>query len=249
MDNQELRKPRVRLIDEIRGADVILMLIFHAYYDLVYIFGVRPPRGVAVFMAHLQPVIAMTFIVLAGISCRFSRDNRRRGIRVLCLGLALSAVTLFAIPSEAIYFGILHFMGAAMILFRLLGPLLDKPEPVPGFLTSLLLFLVLYNLPNGTVGFARLVTIPLPASWYAGHALLPLGFGGMGSDYFPLLPWIFLFFAGSYLGVLIERGVFPTFVYRSVCPPLGWLGQKTLWVYMLHQPVIYGVLWLVFARQ
>ena len=33
---------------------------------------------------------------------------------------------------------------------------------------------------------------------------------------------------------------------RSVCPPLGWLGRHSLVLYLLHQPVIYGVLLVVF---
>ena len=33
---------------------------------------------------------------------------------------------------------------------------------------------------------------------------------------------------------------------RSVCPPLGWMGRHSLVLYLLHQPVILGVLTVAF---
>lgn len=66
------------------------------------------------------------------------------------------------------------------------------------------------------------------------------------SDYFPLLPWLFLFWAGYYLHLLVGRKRMEP-LRRSVCPPLGWLGRHSLVLYLLHQPVIFGVLTLVFT--
>ena len=63
---------------------------------------------------------------------------------------------------------------------------------------------------------------------------------------FPLLPWLFLFWAGYYLHPLVGRKRMEP-LRRSVCPPLGWLGRHSLVLYLLHQPVIFGVLTLVFT--
>ena len=85
---------------------------------------------------------------------------------------------------------------------------------------------------------------------YANYFTAYLGFypfGFFSTDYFPLIPWLFLFWAGFYLHHLAERtaqSLRP--LRRSVCPPLGWLGRNSLMLYLLHQPVIYGVLTVVF---
>lgn len=65
------------------------------------------------------------------------------------------------------------------------------------------------------------------------------------TDYFPLLPWLFLFWVGYFLHQLAGRaGMEP--LRRSVCPPLGWMGRHSLVIYLLHQPVILGVLTMTF---
>lgn len=71
----------------------------------------------------------------------------------------------------------------------------------------------------------------------------PAGF--YSSDYFPLLPWLFLFWAGYFLHFCMGRARMEP-LRRSVCAPLGWLGRHSLGIYLLHQPVIYGVLLLLF---
>ncbi len=61
------------------------------------------------------------------------------------------------------------------------------------------------------------------------------------TDYFALLPWLFLFWSGFFLHHLIGRERMEP-LRRSICPALGWLGRHSLVLYLLHQPVIYGVL-------
>lgn len=61
------------------------------------------------------------------------------------------------------------------------------------------------------------------------------------ADYFPVVPWVFLFWCGVFLARLWHPGRGePPVVLRPLCA----VGRNTLLVYMLHQPVIYGVLWV-----
>ena len=62
-----------------------------------------------------------------------------------------------------------------------------------------------------------------------------------GRVVFGLLPWLFLFWAGYYLHKAVGRRRMEP-LRRSVCPPLGWMGRHSLLLYLLHQPVLYGVL-------
>ena len=97
-----------------------------------------------------------------------------------------------------------------------------------------------WNLPGGRLA--------LPQALYASYPTAYLGFmpkSFFSTDYFPLLPWLFLFWAGYFLHHLVGRGRLAP-LRRSVCPPLGWMGRHSLVLYLLHHPVILGVLTAVF---
>lgn len=112
---------------------------------------------------------------------------------------------------------------------------------------TLLLFAATYHTQDG---FWQLGPwqILLPGAWYANLFTAFFGFfprGFFSTDYFPLLPWLFLFWAGYFLHFCMGRARMEP-LRRSVCAPLGWLGRHSLGIYLLHQPVIYGVLLLLF---
>ena len=94
----------------------------------------------------------------------------------------------------------------------------------------------------------RLSGFWLPQTLYANCVTAYFGFYPWwfySTDYFALLPWLFLFWAGYFLYDVVGRQRMEP-LRRSVCPPLGWLGRHSLLLYLLHQPVIYGVLLVVF---
>ena len=233
MNSEQLtiERRRAGLIDELRGLDIIVMTIYHACYDLVFIFGVEVPHYRSFAMPFIQPGIAWLFIVLSGISCRYSRSNVKRGLRTLLLGLGLSVVTILFMPEQAIYFGILHFMGMAMLLFAALRPVLNRIPATAGIVCSLLLFALTLRLPD----------IPNAPLW-----LMPLGFGGMGADYFPLAPNFFLYLAGSFAGVYVAAGRLPEWFYTTRFKILAATGRRTIIIYLLHQPILMGIFTLIF---
>lgn len=246
MSGETANNPRVHLLDEIRGLCILLMVIYHGAYDLVYIFGVNIPAFHWPILDVAQPFVAGVFIFISGIACRYSHSNLRRGAIALGLGLGISLVTWIFLRDQMIWFGILHFLGTAMLLFGLLRSLLDRLDYRLGAAVCAVLFLLTRSVPQGWLGLRGVAAQPIPAGWYAHRWLLPLGIGGAGADYFPLLPWLFVFLAGAYLGVLFVRERMPAGFYRSHAPWLAAVGRRTIVVYILHQPVVYGVLWLFF---
>lgn len=249
-DKRSVKPERVWLLDELRGTSILLMVLYHAGYDLVYIFGVNIPFFHSALLDFLQSFFAGLFILISGSCCRFSRSNLRRGAIALGLGLAMSLITFFFMPSQLIVFGILHLLGASMILYALLHPFLTKIPWLSGMLASFLLFAITWLLPRGWLGFFGLPLIKLPRFLYTRLWLSPLGFVGPGfrsSDFFPLLPWCLLFLGGSFLGEYFRLGKGPKAFYQLHSKPLMWIGRHTIWVYLLHQPVVYGVLWLFFS--
>jgi uncharacterized membrane protein len=247
------RARRIVFIDELRGLCILLMVVYHGAYSLVYILGVSIP----IFHAPLlhdfaQPFVAGIFVFISGIVSRYSRSNIKRGAIVFGCALGITAVTYFFMRDLLILFGILHLLGLCMILCGI--PSIGrraKPDRLPAFagLTLFsLLFAATYDLPRGYLGLMNTsFSIRLPEWLYDQVWLSPFGFlseGFLTADYFPIMPWMFLFFAGTYLGTAMRNGGVPEFLCRGRCRFLAATGRHTLIIYLLHQPVIYGAMWI-----
>lgn len=238
---------RLGVLDAARGFVLLNMLAYHLLYDLVVLFGVRLDWFVSWQGYVWQQFIACSFIFLSGVSCRFSHSNARRGAALLGWGVALSVATRLVIPGQFIRFGVLHFLGCAALLWALMGRFLDRLPADFLFLASLLLFLFTNGTQWGYWGVWRVPVLELPDALYTTGWLFPLGFPGpdfYSADYFPLLPWLFLFWMGAAFHRLLEKA--PRLLRRlsPTVPLLGALGRRTLVVYLLHQPVLYGFVWL-----
>ena len=72
-------RERIHLIDEIRGFSIIMMVIYHAAYDVVVIFNVDFPLFYHPVIRFLEPLFAGLFIFVSGMSGRLSRSNLKRG--------------------------------------------------------------------------------------------------------------------------------------------------------------------------
>lgn len=180
-------------------------------------------------------------------ACRWGINRSGGELSSSGAGALVTAVTLLFLPEDVVWFGVLTLLGSAMLLTAVLDGLLRRIPPAAGVVVSAALFWVTYptmrgfwNLPGGRLA--------LPQALYANGLTAYLGFmpkDFFSTDYFPLLPWLFLFWVGYFLYQLAGRaGMEP--LRRSVCPPLGWMGRHSLVLYLLHQPVILGVLTVAF---
>lgn len=240
---------RIGLIDEIRGFTYIAMIIYHAYYDIVFVYGHALPDIVNTVMRFIQPLIAGTFIVIAGISSNFSSNNFKRGTLYFFCGMLLTFATAVAMPSELIVFGILHFMGFAAMIYGFIGKFTERIPSIIGIVLFSLLFAATLNVPLGYIGINGLFSAPLPSFLYGHYWLFPLGFTSSAfysSDYFPLIPNLFLFLAGASLGVYLKSGRAPKGIYPNRFKAMSFIGRHGIWIYLLHQPVIILVLDIIF---
>lgn len=92
-------KKRIDILDALRGLSIILMVAYHCGFNLV-VRGMIPEwLLVNPLLSVLQPFFAGLFIILAGISSRFSRSNVKRGLMVLGAAALVTIVSLFMLPA------------------------------------------------------------------------------------------------------------------------------------------------------
>lgn len=239
---------RLTVLDWLRGGNLIVMMVYHAMWDLVYIFRVDIPwyRTQAGFL--WQQSICWTFIVLSGFCFRLGRRPLKRGLLVLAASAVISAVSIAAMPQSAIRFGVLTLIGSCMLLMIPLDRLLKRVDPYAGIAVSFLLFGLSRYAARGSLGFFRARLWTLPEGLCRNSLTAYLGFPGAdfsSSDYFPLIPWLFLYLCGYFLQDIFRRRNWLHCLQKPRIPALEWVGRNSLLLYMLHQPVIYGLLMLI----
>lgn len=244
-------KNRIVIIDIIRGFCLLSMIAYHTMWDCVYIFGVKAPwfRSEGAYL--WQQSICWTFILLSGFCWSLGKKHFTRGLLVFGGGAVISLATILAMPSEKILFGVLTLIGSCMLLMIPLDFVLKKLPPLLGFIFSSFLFFITRNVARGNLGFEKIVLYELPKSLYKDYISTYLGFpfrGFSSSDYFPLLPWIFLFISGYFIFRIINKnGAVKEWKRKKpVKEPITFLGRNSFWVYMLHQPIVYGILFIIF---
>lgn len=239
---------RLNLLDELRGFCLVLMIVYHAIYDIEAIFGMRIPFFLNLdTLSPVEPFFAGIFIAISGFVCSYSHSNLVRGAKLLAVALGLTVVTRLLSADLAIYFGVLHFLACAMILFALLAPILRKIPPAVLIPVNAALFLLTWNLPVGYLGFGPL-SIHLPTSFYSTPFLFPIGLPNLqfySTDYFPLFPWIFLFLGAYGVSVLFQKHPLKWVEKGAGIRPLSFLGRHSLLIYLIHQPAIMAIFYAI----
>lgn len=244
MDKPIRSSSRYALLDELRGAALISMMLYHGMWDLVFLVGLEADWYLGVPGHVWQVATCSIFILLSGFCVPLGHKTIRRGALVFGGGVLVTLVTWIFMPADLVVFGILTFMGSAMILTGLVRPLLERVPAWAGFAGSAVLFLLAYEINRGYISFLGMYLGTVPSGWNANNLTAFLGFpqpGFYSTDYFSLFPWLFLYWAGFFLHKAVGRERMEP-LRRSICPPLGWMGRHSLILYLLHQPVIYGLL-------
>ena len=234
-------KKRIWELDALRGLAIIGMVAAHLIYDLTELFRVWEMKDPRLFY-FVQDWGGVVFFVLSGICVTIGSAPVKRGLVVFGCGLLISAVTAgmyllqLADRGIIIYFGVLHCLGLCMALW----PVFRKcPTWLLAALGAAMAAGGLFLMDQVRVG-----------TWW----LVPLGIQSHGfssSDYFPLLPNLGYFLLGAVLGRTLYRkkeSLLPRVnaqvpVLRFLC----WCGRSSLWIYLLHQPVLAGIigLWMI----
>ena len=244
---EKSKRKRIYFLDELRGFAILCMIVHHAFLDVGDVLGLTWGYRIFDALCTVQPAFWEIFIIICS---RLSRNTIKRGFVVLGAGLIITLFTavimpLFGFTGSKIYFGILHCLGSCMIITGLLMPVISKINYKLGAVISAFLFIFTYGINTGTMLFTL---IKLPASWYQYDFLAPLGVYSKNfksADYFSIIPWLFLFLFGAFIGKLAKNENLPKFMYKQRSKFLCTVGKNSLWVYILHQPAIYLIMLII----
>ena len=238
-------KQRFWEIDFLRGLAIIMMIVFHFFYDLNY-FGVERINFRSGFWWIFGRIIVTTFIVLVGISLTlsYSRVKKRktgwklfkkyflRGLKIFACGLIITLLTWMFLKRGFIMFGILHFIGVSIILaypffkIRLWNALLGIIFILIGIYIEDLVF---------------------NSYWLIWMGLKPYYLYTV--DYLPIFPWFGVILLGLFLGNLLypdgkRRLKIRDLSRFSFIKLFCFLGRNSLLIYLLHQPILVIFLYL-----
>jgi len=241
-DDQETIKKeptkRIEIIDALRGLSVTLMVFHHFFYNLAQFLGFpwwiyRNP----VFNI-LSPFFAGLLIFLSGVSSRFSRGNISRGAIAMVISMLITYVTVRM--DMPIWFGVLHLLSFSMLFFGITQKFWDiipkKAAPII-FITVIITTALLREHITLTTNNIWLHDIYSLLGWPQE--------GFISLDYFPILPWLFVFLLGTWAGIYIKERKLPEWFYEAKFPIFPAVGRKALIIYVLHQPVLYGIVMLI----
>ena len=215
------------------------MVAYHFSFDLRY-FGFttgdfyRDP-----FWLNARTLILSSFLLLAGVSLTLAQRSERGRARfwphvagIAACAFAVSLASYLVFPRSYIWFGVLHAIAVSLVLAR---PLVRRP--------ALALAIGVAMIAAGNLYSNEL---------FDNRALGWLGFMSAKprtEDYVPLFPWTGVLLAGIAAGhVVVKNGLRPI-AFASRWPRwMAWLGRHSLPIYMVHQPLLLGALFLAAGR-
>ena len=235
-------KERLYLLDNIRGINLLSMIIYHGMWDLVYLYGKKIEWYNDMEGYIWQQLICSIFILLSGFCWSLGHNQLKRGIEVSIAGLIISAVALIFMPQNRVVFGILTLLGLCMLLMKALYKIFDKVNIYIGFILFVILFICFKDVNNGVFGIKGIFVFELSEKLYANYITTLIGFthrGFYSTDYFSLLPWFFLFVSGYYLYKIFLDNDLMKYLRGRKITLLSYVGKNTLLIYMIHQPLLY----------
>lgn len=216
---------RAGYLDALRGLAVIWMIIFHAAYDLRLFHYIDWDFSEG-FWYGFPRVIAFTFLFCVGVSLNYVhspkinwKSLKKRSFKLALAAGAVSLGTWLVYPSQWVYFGTLHCILAGSIL----GALVVNRRPLAW--TLLILILVLqYGLDYDIRWVSSILQKP-------------------SMDFIPIYPWFWAILLGIISGPYLSR--YSILMDLKAGQLLNFLGRHSLKIYLIHQPLIFGLIWSI----
>jgi uncharacterized membrane protein len=215
------------------------MVVFHFCYDLNYFKLAHIPLYSSSFWLNFRLLIVNMFLITAGMSLAlaFSKGINWQKLkkRILLLGsasLTISIATFFVFPYTWVYFGVIHFVLVASIVGLFF---INKPKLALALSVTIIVGYLFFNFNMHPI-FAKIAPI----------LHLPMRHT---EDLVPFIPW----FSATLLGIAIvgfswHKLLFENRIFNAntkLHKFLSFIGKRALLIYLIHQPLIFGIIYLL----
>ena len=229
-------------IDALRGAAIVWMTIYHFAFDLNHFGWLRENFYTDPFWTWQRTAIVSLFLFCAGLGQAVAHVQLqtwsrfwKRWAQVAACALLVTAGSLWMYPQSFIYFGVLHGIAVMLIVVRLTagwgrwlwiaGAVAIAMKPMAAWAHDMGPMLDFLNQPAW--------------NWLGLISRKPIT-----EDYVPVFPWLGVMWWGMAAGqwMLERRRSLVQLELPRAGRALAWLGRWSLTWYMLHQPVMIGIL-------
>jgi uncharacterized membrane protein len=239
--------PRQRFdsIDALRGVAIVWMTVYHFCFDLNHFGWIRQDFYTDPVWTWQRTAIVSLFLFCAGLGQAVAVEQGqswarfwKRWAQVAGCALLVTVASYWMYPKSFIYFGVLHGIAVMLIIVRftagwgrglwLAGAIAIAAKPLAAAAHSYWPELGFLNAPAW--------------NWLGLISRKPIT-----EDYVPLIPWLGVMWWGMAAGQWLlarRRGLVQQAMPRGTAP-LAWLGRWSLTWYMLHQPVLIGVMTVI----
>lgn len=234
---------RLPFFDILRGIALIAMTIYHFTWDLEFYSWILPGTTLESGWVIFARAIATSFLFLVGVSLVLAhgegvrwRGFWRRFLQVAAAAAAITVATYIAFPETFIFFGILH----AIALFSVLALVLVSLHWSISALATAVIFMIWQT--------TKVDLFQAPVFWWIGLVPKP----PLSNDYVPVFPW----FAATVAGIAATKLAASLNALQPfgkvdlpalLSKPLTFIGRHSLVYYLLHQPIMLGLLWVFTA--
>lgn len=231
---------RYEIVDTLRGFAILMMFSFHFSFDLNHFGFIQTDFYRNPFWLNYRIVIVTTFLLVMGMSLYIAHSKgfrrnkfiQRLAWLVVCASL-ITVGTYFQFGNRFIYFGIIHFIAVASILAL---PFIRL------YWTNLILGVSIIITSNiVSLDFMN----PRYLDWIGLISQKP-----QTEDFAPIFPWFGVVLIGIFIArwVYTERPIqfFSQWHSRlAIFRIVRFAGRHSLLIYMVHQPLFFGSLFLV----
>lgn len=226
---------RLHGLDFTRGMACLSMPIYHSIYNL-YVVGLIDSRWTSHLFWQIYQLLGLgTFVLVSGMAFTLSTRNQvnwsrlfKRALKLAVVASMISFVTYLVMPERFVRFGVIHFFTLTILVAPLLRPMKQ--------------WLIFPGLGIVTVGIVVTKAGLYPEPWLYITGLMSERPSSM--DYIPLIPWLGVFLLGMGCAQFLPTKT------RSEAPkqwmkPIIWLGKHSLPFYLIHQLVVFAILWSI----
>lgn len=236
---------RLPFIDWLRGVSILLMVIYHLCYDLDLFGYIDTAFGRGLWIPF-RYVIVIGFLSLVGVSLVIAHYNKinwpnfkKRTIQLFVASVFVSGSGYFIAANKITVFGILQFILIASFLALAL-----VRQPRLALVLGIIIFIIGHSVTSSMfnsfwLNWIGMAEVQRPAL-----------------DYVPLFPWLGVVLIGVYVGHWFLSGngrklgaytltghsnslISKTHHFIEV------IGQHSLVIYLVHQPMLFGAFYVL----